>query len=186
MRQMIDSYSGPREGSAATGASVARRRAWRVGLATTLVAAGVAGLLLVRRPADVEPPDANRVREAPASGPAGGSARIAVVSPPESATVSPRGAAFTWRSTGADFYRFALLTESGEPVWTYETGDTTVSLPATVAVRAGASYFWRVDAIADGISATTGVRWTGSRRFSSAEKSRPSFCAAVPLTTVDG
>jgi hypothetical protein len=158
MRQMVDSYSGPPDAAAPAEAPVRPRRAWRVGLATTLAAAGVAGLLFVRRPAAVEPPDADRAREVPATGPAGGSARIAVLSPPESATIPPHDAAFTWRSTGADLYRFALLTQSGEPVWTHETSDTTLSMPATVPVRAGESYFWRVDAIADGISATTGVR----------------------------
>ena len=157
MRQMVDSYSRARDAAAATDGRTGRRRAWRVGLATTLAAAGVVGLLLVRG-RTVEPPDANRVREAPAPGEMGGNARIAVVSPPEGATISPHRTVFTWRPTGADLYRFALLTESGEPVWTHETSDTTVTLPATVAVRRGESYFWRVDAIADGISATTGVR----------------------------
>jgi hypothetical protein len=157
MRQMVDSYSGAREAAAATAPPRGRRRGWRVGFATALAAAGIASLLLVRRPA-VAPSDVNRVREAPMLGQAAGNARIAVVSPPESATISPQGAKFTWRSTGADLYRFALLTETGEPVWSHETSDTTVSMPAAVEVRAGESYFWRVDAIADGISATTGVR----------------------------
>ena len=57
----------------------------------------------------------------------------------------------------ADFYRIALLTETGDPVWTADTGDTTIVLPDSVSLQPGHAYFWRVEGIGNGIAATTGV-----------------------------
>jgi hypothetical protein len=61
---------------------------------------------------------------------------------------------FTWRSTRADRYSFRLLSEEGAVVWSRETTDTTIVLPADVRLERGRSYFWRVDALAAGIVAS--------------------------------
>jgi hypothetical protein len=65
---------------------------------------------------------------------------------------------FQWRSRQGDSYRVTVLTESGEPVWTAETTDTSISLPTGITLEPGRGYFWRVDAVADGLSATSGVQ----------------------------
>ena len=44
---------------------------------------------------------------------------------------------FTWRSANADVYRIYVLTESGDPVWTTETTDTTIALPDSVSLQSG-------------------------------------------------
>jgi hypothetical protein len=72
--------------------------------------------------------------------------------PPSQGASSSRGAPQTPTSTA-----LSLLTENGDPVWTSETGDTTVALPDSVRLQASQAYFWRVEAIGNGIAATTGV-----------------------------
>ena len=83
---------------------------------------------------------------------------IAGAAPADGATIPARGAAFSWHRATADTYRFTLLSQGGEPLWSRETPDTTVTLPATVSLEPARTYFWRVDAIADGITATSGAR----------------------------
>jgi hypothetical protein len=83
--------------------------------------------------------------------------RIDVVTPVDGATIAPHQVRFQWRSRAADSYRITLLTETGEPLWTEETSDTALTLPATITLEVGRLYFWRVDAVADGVSATTGI-----------------------------
>jgi hypothetical protein len=51
----------------------------------------------------------------------------------------------------------ALLAEDGEPLWTLDTSDTSVTIPASVLLQVGRTYFWRVDAVHDGVAATSGV-----------------------------
>jgi hypothetical protein len=148
----------PGQDEVTRGVSAPRSRAWRgraVLAGGALMAAGLAGVLLLR-PA-VSPPEPSAVRGPKALRDDDGQARIRTVHPAEGATVSAHAIAFVWRPTGADAYRLVLLTESGDPVWTHETADTSAALPAGVTLRPGESYFWRVDAIADGIAATTGV-----------------------------
>jgi Putative zinc-finger len=119
-------------------------------------AAGIMAILLVprlstRSRATSDETRATRVADAE------GQRRMDLVSPLDDATVRAAQLAFTWHAVPADVYRFSLLTQSGDSVWAKETTDTSVVVPATVGVRAGAAYFWRVDAIANGIVATTGV-----------------------------
>jgi hypothetical protein len=145
--------------SAAAAASPTRTgKRWRAlaSVGALAAAAAVVAVLFTDRSAS-EDAVAPRIRDAAITADEGRQ-RIAVVSPPESATVSARSAVFSWRATGADLYRFTLLSESGEPVWTHETADTTLRLPASVFPSREGAYFWRVDAIADGIAATSGAR----------------------------
>jgi hypothetical protein len=118
-----------------------------------VAAAAVVALLaphLTTRPSEVDTaPRTRRVIDAD------GRPRLEIVSPGDGATSGGR-LVFTWRAASADGYRIVVLTESADPVWTTDTGDTTVALPESVSLQPGHAYFWRVDAIGNGIAATTG------------------------------
>ncbi len=138
--------------------SVWRRRATRwtaVGsVIGTAIAASIVGMVYLRQPDVVSPlPVAERARAVPER-----RASIDVVSPATVDMKRSAAVAFTWRSAAVDIYRFTLLSESGEPLFTAETTDTTVAWPASVKAVAGTIYFWRVDGIAGGISASTGAQ----------------------------
>jgi hypothetical protein len=87
---------------------------------------------------------------------------IRIVSPASGDTVNRSRVLFAWQSVkAAPLYRLTLTDASGDAVWTKDTSDTTVSLPATVSLGDGKNYFWFVDAlVADGTTLTT-----GSHRF---------------------
>jgi hypothetical protein len=66
---------------------------------------------------------------------------------------------FAWEGVqeGA-LYRFTVTDESGEPLGSLETFETSVPLPSKVELHAGEDYFWFVDVLlADGRTGTTGV-----------------------------
>jgi len=55
-------------------------------------------------------------------------------------------------------YLIRVTDERGAAVWSTETGDTSVILPAEIALLSGRQYYWYVDALgADGRSLTTGT-----------------------------
>ncbi|HEX9165108.1 MAG TPA: zf-HC2 domain-containing protein [Gemmatimonadales bacterium] len=123
----------------------------------TALAAGLAAVMLVRppRPSSPESP------EPPVRASADRRESLlpmSVVGPADNAVVPRDAISFTWRPVRADFYRVTILSESGEPVWSLDTPDTTVRPPASVGLRPGRSYFWQVEAIADGVTATSGAR----------------------------
>ncbi len=122
-------------------------------LVPAVLAAGLGGLALIR-PWRSAPQGVER----PGTGPSESLARIEPVAPLEDATLPGTRVTFEWRARPADTYRITVMTESGEPVWSAETSDTVAVLPSSVALVAGASYFWRVEAVADGIVATSGAR----------------------------
>ncbi len=163
MQQVVDSYAArqpaPPGATPLVTRSPSRRRWPLVASAGALAAAAVVvAVLVMPRSGSNDDAGVQRVRGAPVLAPDEGRQRITVIGPPESATVFAASTVFSWRSTGADVYRFTLLSERGEPVWSHETADTTVHVPRTVAPAQPGTYFWRVDAIADGIAATTGAR----------------------------
>lgn len=82
---------------------------------------------------------------------------ISVVSPSDGQIVTARPIVFTWRSqTGSPLYRLSLTQASGQQVWSGETTDTTLSVPAAILLDRGRTYYWTVDALgADGRSLTT-------------------------------
>ena len=130
---------------------------WRravVGLGA--IAAGFIGVILARQAVGRDE-QAVGVR-APQSPSRERETAIAGAAPADGATIAARGAAFSWHPTAAEMYRFTLLMQSGEPVWSREVTDTTVTLPVTILLEPGRTYFWRVDAIADGIAATSGAQ----------------------------
>lgn len=145
----------PSTDTSSTFAGTTRRREWRIARRVAAIAAGVGAMLLVRE-----------VRRQPAAHDSTSVARVAhsemesfvrPVSPADGAIVPTRAARFVWRASGSESYRFTLLSSSGEPVWSFETSDTSLALPAAVTLRPGLNYFWRVDALADGIAATSGA-----------------------------
>jgi anti-sigma factor RsiW len=150
LRRIVDDLAGRK--AVVRPARHAVRRWW----IPVAAAAGLAALLLVPR-LGTRAPAPSATERAPEVGGGEGEPRITVVAPAENATVHLGSVAFTWRSAAADVYRVSLLSQSGAPVWSAETSDTSVSLPATVPLQRGEPYFWRVDAIANGMSATTGV-----------------------------
>lgn len=86
-----------------------------------------------------------------------GRSPIAVIQPDGNSEVTPSNASFIWHRNKASVYRLTILTQSGVPVFTIDTQDTTVVLPDSVALTRGQNYFWRVDGIDNGIASTTGV-----------------------------
>jgi hypothetical protein len=129
-----------------------RGRVWALAGAGALAAA-VAGIVLFRGPIG---PVIETVRT-PIVG-STESPRIMAVAPRDGALVqSPADRVFTWRAYDSDNYRFVLLEEDGTPLWSLDTHDTSLVLPADISLRPGGTYFWRVDAHADGITASSGT-----------------------------
>ena len=120
------------------------------------VAAGLGALALFRAGTPTTP--APSPLERPGAGASESMPRVTVVGPSNGAVMPRQDLRFTWRPRAADTYRLTLLTETGELVWTVDTSDTVAALPPSLVLTAGARYFWRVEAIADGISASSEVQ----------------------------
>ena len=140
-------------------ASVARqvvppRRSGRWVALGGILAASLATTLVLRR-SDVRPPPAHLVRARVA---AEGIASIDVVSPARTASGGVRPIVFMWRSAAVDMYRFTLMGESGDVVFTTETTDTSTVWPRDVPAKAGAAYFWRVDGVDGSVVSSTGAQ----------------------------
>ena len=134
--------------------SVWRRRATRWTAIGGAIAASLVGMLFLRQRDALSPVAvAERARALPER-----RASIDVVAPANDDIEHSAAIAFTWRSAAVSIYRFTLLSESGEPLFTAETTDTTVAWPASLKAAAGTVYFWRVDGIAGGISSSTGAQ----------------------------
>ena len=103
-------------------------------------------------------PDAARAPVMRGPAPAGESGSLAVIFPAPGAVIAAHALRFRWHAAGADAYRVTLLSESGEPVWTAEVTDTTAVLPDQVDLPPGSAWFWRVDALEEGRSVSTGVQ----------------------------
>lgn len=117
------------------------------------IAAGLAALVLVR---DTGPRRTDPI-ERPAFTRSEGMPRLVAVIPADGASIAAATRVFTWRPFPAETYRFAVLSADGAPLWRTETADTSVTVPPAVILSPGAAYFWRVDAVRDGVAATTGV-----------------------------
>ena len=129
-----------------------RRSRWWIAAAAAAV---IAAIMLPRLTNNAPAPDtterARRVTDTD------GRSQLDVVSPSDG-IVPSAPLVFTWRAANADIYRFVVLTERGDVVWTADIGDTTIALPDSVSLQPGHAYFWRVDAIGNGIAATTNQR----------------------------
>lgn len=124
-------------------------------LAILVPLAAAAGALFFLWPSQPPPGDVPAVVRSPTT-----AARLAVVAPASSAEVAADSVVFTWRSAGVGAnYRVTVATEDGSTVWTGTTGDTTVSLPDSVTLAPGRTWFWYVDALfPDGRSSATGIQ----------------------------
>jgi len=131
----------------------ARRPRPRLVPAALALAAGMAAIAVYR---GRESAGDTVIRTAGAPDATEGIPGIAVVGPADG-TVVADSVVLRWRS-GSGSYDVLLLEEDGRPLWSITTPDTVVRVPATVALRPGATYFWRVDAMGNGIVASTGVR----------------------------
>lgn len=138
---------------ATTRATTPSSRRWWIPAAA---AAGIAAILLVPRLATRQGATDVQTRAARVAD-SEGQPRINLVSPADDLTTPAGRIVFTWHAIAADAYRISVLTESGDPIWSKETTDTSIVLPPAVGLQSGAAYFWHVDAIANGIVATTGV-----------------------------
>lgn len=141
--------------------STRRRRVPMLAIGMVL-AASVAGVMVLRRApsplADVDESSAEgeaRLRDAAQPTLDERISQISVIAPPNGAERLGEHPSFAWRSAKADHYSFRLLTEDGTALWSNETADTTLTLPSHVRLERGRSYFWRVDALAAGIVAST-------------------------------
>jgi hypothetical protein len=134
------------------------RRVLKLGLSAALAAAAVAAFLLVN------PRDAQRLSTDSAL------TRAAAVSPTLTAygptgEVSRPQLRFVWGAapSGAA-YRLSVSSESGTPVWSASTADTSAALPDSVGLVQAARYYWVVDALTtDGRTLSTGLREFGVR-----------------------
>jgi hypothetical protein len=103
-------------------------------------------------------PDAARLR--PGGDPTGreGVASVEALLPGVEATAD--SLRFVWRPVASDgLYLFVLTDTAGQTVWEGRTPDTTLVLPASVALQPGGRYLWLVDALLrDGRMASTGPR----------------------------
>ena len=119
-------------------------------------AAILAIALLARAPSTSPVGDEPLRSDSGASGPES-ALTIPIVAPADGDTVAARPIVFVWRGQpGGPLYRLSLTEASGREVWSGETSDTTLSLPAEVPLDRGRTYFWTVDALgADGRSLTT-------------------------------
>ena len=85
--------------------------------------------------------------------------KIRIVSPASGDTVNGGQVVFVWQRAGSEpLYRLTLTDASGRTVWTRDTSDTTLTLPASISLGKRQNYFWLVDALAaDGTAITTGT-----------------------------
>ena len=84
------------------------------------------------------------------------------VSPDDGSAVPSGAVVFTWRSAAAGArYELTLTDARGDVLWSSATADTVLPLSTQVALAAGETYFWYVDALLDGARSAA----TDARRF---------------------
>lgn len=83
-------------------------------------------------------------------------ASISVITPADDETAKTP-LVFMWHPVTADVYRLSVLADDGRPVWNRQTPETSLALPTGVPLTPGRAYFWRVDAIANGLVASSGI-----------------------------
>lgn len=132
-----------------------RRNRMRWAAVGVALAASVAAIIVVQRSPEASADAEGRVR-APTPNVYGERTPVlSAVAPVDGASRVDQQPTFSWRSANVGRYSFKLLAEDGVPIWSYETPDTTLSLPSELRLEPGRSYFWRVDALAAGIVAST-------------------------------
>ena len=77
-----------------------------------------------------------------------------------SGEVARSGLRFVWSPLAGEIsYRILLVDANSRPIWSAAVTDTSITLPASVALHTGEAYLWAVDALAsDGTTHSTGLR----------------------------
>jgi hypothetical protein len=134
------------------------RRRWEMIVPTA--AAAVLAFALLGRGVLRPPVEQEAVRGSEAANEVEAASSIQVLSPTNEATVSGRAVPFAWvGQPGRLLYRLTLTEGSGRAVWSQDTNDTTITLPASITLVPGRHYFWYVDALdSAGRTLTTGTR----------------------------
>lgn len=131
---------------------VPRRRSW--GLAAGgLAAAGIIGLLFLSPQSTPNTSSAERTARPTA-------ATLEIVQPPSTGSGALRDGHIVWRAVEPRAtYRVTVTDTTGATRFTAETPDTTMVLPMSTRLEAGARYYLYVDALrADGWSLQSGPR----------------------------
>lgn len=133
---------------------------WRVVVPVAAAAAAVA--LLIVNPFSLEtgPERTGRFRGPEVTADREGAVEIRVLEPPTDSAVRTMGVAFAWHAGGVGAsYQLTVTNDEGGVVWSFATTDTVASLPDTIELEPGATYYWYVDGLLeDGQHATSGVR----------------------------
>jgi anti-sigma factor RsiW len=135
---------------------------WALVLIPATAAAVLLAIVLPQRttvPSESIDSGARPVASAVRAGPAD-NAPLEIVSPAPSTEIAPDRSDFSWRSAGPGAsYTFTLQEAGGRVVWTSTVSDTVAVLPDSIALGAGGTWFWSVDALLpDGASRSTGVK----------------------------
>ena len=140
---------------------VSLRRRWSILVPAT--AAAVLALTLLGRGVSWPPVKQEVVRGSEAADGVEAAGSIQVLSPRNDVTLAAAAIPFVWAGQpGRPLYRLTLTDGSGHALWVQDTTDTTLTLPPSITLAPGRTYFWYVDALdSTGRSLTT-----GSRRFS--------------------
>jgi putative zinc finger protein len=126
-------------------------------------AAAVLALALLGRGVLRPPVEQEAVRGSEAANEVEAAPSIQVLRPMNEATVAGRAVAFAWAGQpGRPLYRLILTDGSGRALWSKDTNDTTVTLPAGITLTPGRTYFWYVD----GLDSAGRTLTTGTRTFS--------------------
>ena len=129
-------------------------------IAATLLAAGIAGVLLLSRSAveRTPGPGTERAAEEVALPP------LHTVQPARGAAVGLEGLRLVWASLSPDaLYQVTLSEADGRVLWTERTSDTVATPPPETLRRltSGQTYFWRVDALFSNLQSVT----SGDQQF---------------------
>lgn len=126
-----------------------RRGRWALVLVPTAAAAAILLAVSLLRPS--APPSDTRAPDPEAS--------LAIIAPRPSAEIPPGPITFVWQSAGPDAsYTVTLQEADGRVAWTSSVEDTVAVLPDSVAIGAGRSWYWFVDAmLPDGHARSSGV-----------------------------
>ena len=134
------------------------RRRWE--MIVPAAAAAVLALALLGRGVLRPPAEQEAVRGSEAANEVEAASSIKVLSPRNQDTVAGRAVPFAWvGQPGRPLYRLILTEGSGRAVWSQDTNDTTITLPASITLAPRRTYFWYVDALdSAGRTLTTGTR----------------------------